>query len=546
MKKIAAMLLCILPVYVNAQSFWSTVHDDEEHNKSHVTDKALFQDSVILVSGFVSDASCRFHNLFAFNLKGEKRWNIPSVCDVIATDSNFIYTAGFDIGTDDVGNDEQLVVSKYDKDGAEIFSLRLSSSNLIDRYIDHGGNYYPTGINISEDGTILVSFDKSICKSDIAGTKIQEFIVTLPDIEGIISLSPVSYLIYTQNQIYKSDSAFVVSDSISFSGSINKMLLKNDTLFVLSESGLARLDTNLVVIDTLMVTNTGFRDMEFFYDQLWIRINDPDSVKLLKVTGKNTADTLSFELLSHVKGFTVSQNNYTFIGDSYTDQIGLYNYEVKNQTAVSSNLTDIELVDFTIDSIVPRWVVRLPGDSIVIGFQFNTELTIRNNGPDTVFTLAVYSDLRGGFNCARNFYYQKFTDLEIPPGQSETFQLRRAYEERYNYDQMCFQCLAPNSKLEQQAGNNSLCIPYPVLSIKVRTWPEAKVYPNPFSDHIVVENSGLKKIIIDLTDSYGKRVLTRTTTDQRIRIETGSLTPGPYVLKVTSGGRVSSYVVMKD
>ena len=55
MKKTLITLLLFVPLFINAQSFWSVVADDD-NNISRITDKGLLQDSIILVSGIVNDA----------------------------------------------------------------------------------------------------------------------------------------------------------------------------------------------------------------------------------------------------------------------------------------------------------------------------------------------------------------------------------------------------------------------------------------------------------------------------------------------------------
>ena len=526
---------------ISVESFWSIVEDNADYNKSHVTDIALFQDSIILISGFVSDASCPFHSLFAYNFKGQKLWDIQSPCDLIAADTNFIYTAGYDIGTDDVSGDEQVVLSKYDKDGNEIFSLG---------YPDIPHNYFEfelQSIDIASDGTVLVSSNKSVIKSDINGEKIEEYEITdIPDIEGIISVNPISYLINTQNRIYKSDCAFVLSDSILFSGNINKMFLKNDTVYTLFDLSLVRLDTSLNVIDTLIETSTGFQDMEFYEENLWVQMNDSDSIKMVSVKNNNITDTLAFGLLLHVKGFIVTKNNYTFVGSSFTEQIGLYNYHATDLTSVALNLPDIEIIDSNIESITLEYFVPYPEDSIVIGFYFNTELTVKNNGSDTIHTFSVFSDLHGGFNCAQNYLYQKFSGFEMLPGQTQIVKLKRAYQEGINNNKLCFQCLAPNSKLEIKTGNNSLCKTFTITGIEYNNLTKIKAYPNPFSDHIIIENTapGMKKI--ELTDMNGRTLFHRATTDRRITVKNGGLKSGLYILKINSAGKISTHLMIKE
>ncbi len=363
------------------------MEDDYTVNKSHATDNALFRDSIVVAGAFVSKASCPHYSLFAYNLKGQKLWDTRGFFDLIYAASDYIYTAGY-TPIDDISGIEQIIIAKYDKNGNEIFTIGYPEIPHLEHF-----EFEPQSIDVASDGTILVSSAKSVIKSDVNGTKIQEYQLTaLPDVKGIISLNPETCLIYSQNRIYTSDSSFVLSDSIRFSDSINKILLKNDTVYTLMDSYLVRLDTSLNVIDTLIETSTGFQDMEFYEEHLWIRMSDPDSIKLIDLKNNAVNDTLTFALLSQVNGFVATNNNYTFIGNSFTDQIGIYNYKTTDLPGIELNLPDIELVDFDIDSITLEYVTT-PEMTFARGFYFNPELTVKNNGTDTIHTFSVFSDL---------------------------------------------------------------------------------------------------------------------------------------------------------
>ena len=91
------------------------------------------------------------------------------------------------------------------------------------------------------------------------------------------------------------------------------------------------------------------------------------------------------------------------------------------------------------------------------GYFFNAELEIKNNGDTTINNLAIFSELHGGMNCAHNYNYRKFQNLNILPGQIQIVKVRHVYEDGLYNKQICFQCLAPNSKLEKIDSNNSLC-----------------------------------------------------------------------------------------
>lgn len=540
MKKLIIVFLVFIPILINAQNFWSVVDDDSYHNISHVTDKGLFQDSIILVSGFVSNASCHYHNLFAFNTNGQRLWNIGGFYDLITMDSNYIYTAGY-TPIDDVMGYEQIVLSKYDKNGNEIFSIGYPDSPH-----DYYFEFEPKNIDLVTDGTILVSSTNSIVKSNISGTEIKEYKVVLESqINAIQSMNNVSYLINTQNKIYKTDSSLVLVDSVEFENSLNKLLVLNDTLFSLFDSYMVRMDTSLNIIDTIITSSVVLSNMEYYENDLWVQISSLDSIKLIKLEDFEISDTLTFPILMNNADFIVSKNNFTFIGNSFTNQIGICNFQIETTEIETVSLPNIELLDFDIDSIVLDYV-QMQEDSFARGYSFNTKLSIRNNGEETINTLAVYSDLHGGMNCAQNYFYQKFTDLEILSGQTQTLNLKRAYEDGIYNNQLCFQLMAPNSKLEIEVNDNSLCKTFTITGIKNETLTNLKVYPNPISDYLILEQPDLGEKNVEIVDINGKVLIKRVSSEQTIRIETANFKPGLYIVKIKMGEKINTQLVMKE
>ena len=539
MKRLILAFLVLSPIIGNAQSFWSIVDDDNYHNISHITSKGLFQDSIVLVSGFVSDASCHYHNLLAYNKTGQKLWNIGGFHDLIYTDSNYIYTAGY-TPIDDVGGYEQIIISKYDKNSNEVFSIGYPDSPH-DFYFE----FEPKNIDIAADGTILVSSNNSIVKSNINGARIREYSVKLESqINSIHSINPFSYLINTQNKIYKSDSSLILVDSIEFPNTINKLIIKDDTLYTLFNSCLVRIDTSLNIIDTIITSRVDFKNIELYRNELWVQYIQSDSLKLINLQNFENPDTLTFPILVNDIRFFETKDRYVFVGNSFTNQIGIYSFQTNNTGIEKATLPDIELLDFNIDSILIDYY-KFQGDSFAMGYRFNTELTVKNNGNYTVNSFAIYSDLHGGMNCAQNYFYQKFSNLEILPGQMQNVKLKRTYEDGVNNNQLCFQCLAPNSNLEISTNNNSLCKTFTITGIKNESNSEIKVYPNPVTDCLIIENPSLNLKRIEIVDINGKIILSRTFSGQSVRIGTANLTSGLYIVKINSDNKISTQLIMK-
>jgi len=540
MKRFLIASIFFLPVVINAQSFWNSVVDDRWSNISHITDKGIFRDSLILVSGFVSDASCHNHQMFAYKLSGELQWTAGGYHDLILADSDYIYTAGFTT-VDDVMGYVQIVVQKYDRSGNKVFSTGYPGIPHEEYYEFEAGS-----MDLAADGTILVSSGSSIVKSNSSGSSIKEYYVVLESpILSIHSINPVSYLIHTQNKIYKTDSAFTVTDSLDLSNTIHSLLVKDDTLVSLTGSYVIRIDSSLEIIDTIFVCSSEECSLEYYGDKLWLQQLRSDSLVLIHPEQGEDPDSLVFPSFMNNNEFIVSGNNIIFVGNSFTNQIGMCSFIVQEAEVSSTLLPDIELVDFTISDIVISYEQWME-DSVATGYEFNTELTVKNNGEEIIHSFAVYSDLSGGFNCAQNFFYQKFTDLDILPGQSQILDLNRVYEEGVGSSTLCFQCMAPNAGLEIQSGDNELCKTFNITGIKEEWQSDLKIYPNPFSDFLLIEQPDLNEQTIEIVDMHGKVLISRIAAGGRTLLETAALTEGVYIIKIQAGDTIQTQMLIKE
>lgn len=397
MTRLLLFIFIFLPGILFSQEFWNKVEDTQSFNKSHITDKGLFRDSIILVSGFISDASCPLQYLSAHNFTGQKLWGIGGNHDVIICDTNYIYTAGF-TPVDDVAGWEQIRISKYDGNGNEIFSYGYPE-------VPHAFFFYfePKSIDLATDGTIVVSSSNSVMKKYVNDTILLEYLLNLDSqIVSVNSINPFLYLINTPYKIYTSDSSFNLTDSISFSDPLTKVQVINDTIYSLFDSKLVRLDSGLNIIDTLFNGPANFYSMESYDDFLWLQELETDSIRLLKIQNGVMLDTLTFPLFVNNVENIITGNNFVFAGNSFSNQTGIYSIDYDSILAINYSLPDIELIDFDINNIVIDYYV-FQGDSIAIGYWFNTTVTVKNNSADTISGFSVFSDLEGGMNCAQNF-----------------------------------------------------------------------------------------------------------------------------------------------
>lgn len=539
MKKLLITLIVLYPWYIIAQSFWNVAIDDSSYNKSLYKDSDLFQDSIILTSGFVNHASCRYHKLFAYNLSGERLWSIGGFHDLIFSDSNYIFTAGYSsIG--DVAGNEQVVISKYNKYGDEIFSISYPE-------IPHSGFYfYPKSIDIAPDGTILISSANSIIKSNTEGEYILEYQLQLDsEINSVKSLNEDTYFIQTNSKLYKANNSFSLIDSIQFANTINNIIIENNSIYTLLETSLILLDTNFIITDTVVAEVQHYANVYSYNNNIWLQANVGDSIMLYNYTDLVLHETKTFPALVNNAKFIFSQNNYIFLGNSFTEQIGIYNFKGSDFDIFDVNLPNIELADFNIDNISIEYVALNDNDSLAIGYRFDAELTVTNSGNNTIATLAIFADLQGGTECDQNFFYQKFTGLNLLSGESQIFNIENIYQDGINNNQLCFQCIAPNSQLEILTDDNTLCKTFVINKIDSDYGINIQVYPNPFNDFIIVENPDSDIDFIDIIDINGKVIIRHKTTSNKETIHTNDIAAGTYIIRISAGNKISSGLFIK-
>lgn len=75
---------------------------------------------------------------------------------------------------------------------------------------------------------------------------------------------------------------------------------------------------------------------------------------------------------------------------------------------------------------------------------------------------------------------------------------------------------------------------------------EIKVYPNPFSNVLVIENPDLEFFQTELSDSNGRVIIKNSAKSELIKLETGYLKPGLYILKIRSERMISTQTIIKQ
>lgn len=542
MRKLAVILLILLQTSSFAQSFWSKVIDDHQYSKSTYTSNSLFNNSLILVSGNGYPASCSGSGLFAYNLTGKRIWDTDGYFDVIYSDSNSIYAAGYDIGINDYGGYDQVIISKYNKNGYEIFSKGYPE-------VPHRSwsGFVPVGMDINKNGSFVISSKKSVIKADPEGNVVYEKKLKLQnDMTKIQFLDANSLLISTKYRLYKTDDACNLLDSISFDNENVSGLLQDNSFYGLFPNRLIRVGKDLKIQDTILISNEiELKQIKRFGGDFWILGKKGAKSEIIHLVNLSVSDTLSFDSLLPSSDFLVSTDNVIFTGTSNSSQIAVYSFSKKVEPE-QVNLPDIQILDMNFLNIIID-ATSIHGGANSQGYNFSPEVLVRNVGNDTIKSFAVHFDWHGGFNCSHDSYYQKVTGISLPPGQEKSIKLDRLHEDWVMYNSFCFEVLAPNSQIETNLDKNSLCKTFVITGLN--DFPKSQqyqFYPNPVKDflNLKLEGNGIKHI--RLTNVNGSMLLETKIAGCETNIDLSEFDSGIYLLSIISGSGIFTRKIVKD
>ena len=71
------------------------------------------------------------------------------------------------------------------------------------------------------------------------------------------------------------------------------------------------------------------------------------------------------------------------------------------------------------------------------------------------------------------------------------------------------------------------------------------IYPNPFSDHIIISMEKNESYEILITDIVGKEIMNRKFNDKLIKIDLDGLTSGSYIVTIKNNNTVTTKQIVK-
>ena len=522
-----------------AQPTWTKVLSGEVFNKSIAISNGSLADSLILVTAYTNAVSCSTNNLFAFNSQGEMVWqqnppaghNQGGKHEIVITTGEFIYTAGYSFHDDYYTGNEPLTLVKINPSGEVVFEKNYS------------GNWnetlaIPNSMDISEEGEMIVSTagnEGKVFKADSEGTVLWELNYDF-EIMQVAFLNEEDYLILSHDELHKCDPEGNITGSVSVDEYPQKVLIIDNFIYLLLESELIRMNSDFSNQITLIDdTDIDFKNMKVFQEQIWIMGLDDDEILIFPYSEETENQVFTAGLFVEAPDFLITADQIIISGTSPSGQLALYSYPIQSDNSAYP-WPDIEILDFNISNIeVEYWEEN--GEPFPVGFHFDTELVIQNNGPETVNEVFVYSLRSGGVNCAQQLYYRNFNELSLLPGESVTFDFGNSgeFSPPLPNHEICFEIMAPNSLLERDISANILCKSFNATDIeKLISDENFRIFPNPASDRLFFEVNIPGKYHVHLYDHNGRLVKQLTGSDKSMNINISELAKGIYFLKLRS------------
>ena len=534
--------------HANSQLLWTTVLDLEQHNKSHLVSNKMMGDTLIIKSVF-TNVSCGTKKLFAYDLSGNLLWQtnfksrneVGSHFDAIAIKDEHIYTAGFLHEDDYFLETDPIVLSKRNALGEVVFQ----------NFYDGGEQqlwFKANDMDIGPDGEFAVSSEtKEVIFANNLGEVLWHHDTDFPVI-NITFADEDKLIMLSNNAVYSADYDGIIQNSLSLSEEALKMLNFENKLYILQHNQMLILNTSLEVENTISLDDQiQHQDIKIFYNSLWLMSIADNEITTSKLEGNDFIVQGNYGLYVDAPDFLITEEYTIISGTSYTGQAGMYAYSNENNDN-EYLWNNIELVDFDIENVEFNYLHNDP--DLAISFDFDAYAVIRNNGQEAVSSLAVFSMLSGGMNCAKQFYYKKFTDELIAPGSESLISLGRINEHTPpgTSNELCFEVLAPNNSLELVTNNNYLCKTFNLTSMQdIATDKGFSLFPNPTSGSFYLDIAGAstnaKVLILNINGQLLKQLTTATSSTL---IDISSFSPGVYLIKAHTENKVFIGKILKQ
>ncbi|MEM1322478.1 MAG: T9SS type A sorting domain-containing protein [Bacteroidota bacterium] len=473
-------------------------------------------------------------------------------------DENIILAGGYFRIADDFNSDINgpRIIAYRENSTDALFDLTIPSYRML-------SDNSPLAFTVDGQNEIALLESDTLYKITLEGTIIHKESYTGRSFTAITTLNDSTLLAGTANgelvwmdnegKILASDFPFAAGDAIIILKTIDGQVYGNTSsrvFEVLSRQILPSpvLEIFVEITSTPVINNICGNQQSLFvwgYDNGQLEIFEYDLI-LERRTGKIS---MNFEEVE-ITDISASESQLFICGNlkrpispqstAFTKAINILDPNTYNDDISLEEVRIVSDWEITYDTMYGEAVVTYSATPMIY------EYDVRNLGPDTVNSLAFYSNVFAGFNCATERIYNYRNNFVLPPGQSVTLTNSRNYSATFRADfngvpHLDFSVFAPNYHFDTNQDNNKI-----EQDLVLSTNDEhlfiasaIKLYPNPVDQELTIglppaaDGESLQVMVLDIG---GRKIIERFfpkgQTNEVLQIATSAFPSGMYFVQV--------------
>ncbi len=502
------------------------------------------------LAGNLSSASPDRNYIMKCDSVGNTLWSdsgldtnhIGYIGDLIKSADENLVACGVDYPCD--GIDLGIFLKKVDTNGTLQWIRKFPIASL-------GGG--PSGVSkviqLSGNGFLFTSIN-ILYKTDPAGFVIWTDTLTNGAVLCLLENQQHNYLVGTSSGISVFDSSGNFLSTHPIAGGAQEIISLQDTgYFVSSGTDFNDIDTAFTSILTFNLSGylSSVQQIKYYGNEWWILGRENNQTTVLNLDS----------LLQYSNSFSFGDDHV--IGgdlDISSTRIALAGVEItaansnmfvktflKNGTSVSYH-TDAGITDIRYDTVYMVHHIALPPG--VSDLFFDTYVTVKNFGQDTLTDVFVNSKFFTYTICEYNFYMHQFTGLNLLPNDTVQLHLGLLWDPMlycanvctFDY---CFWTSCPNGKVDKDHSNDSICNGFTAdfqTGLQVQKVDNGiSVFPNPAESEIFIQLAEEKNqhLLFEIKNLLGEKILSGELAEKINTIDLATLPPGIYFICIHSG-----------
>lgn len=388
--------------------------------------------------------------------------------EIAVTDNGDVYCSGFTFQGTDVLDIKKFFIVKISSSGDILWSY-LSDYDYTD-YLQSGGlrldNSGNVMINVSYSNN-MISSESTIFNVTSDGVLLDSLQIPLPYLKPLGTFSGFSKIGATNQTLYGINSSGTLTDSLSFSAPVQSFETLQDTLFVLTTDSVYKVSPTFQVLERAAIN--GYTD----YGNLKV---EADKIEFISLSSSLICIHTMSHAFQYLHTDTITSTPDTKFRLNYNDEhvsiasdfdLSLYTsirYQDFSRTSSESQIvhtTDIGVVaiNFTDSTIVYD-------SQIYCTINISADVLVQNFGNDTLQSCRLNCLKKIQFYTPDDFYYQYFTDLNLPPGGTVWLSLGEVRNEAVYIGQgspgvissnVCIYTSHPNNVTDLNVSNDQSC-----------------------------------------------------------------------------------------